>query len=111
MSVAARARNVFQGDTCLRVAVENGDRVTSLGRCANHTIDMADEPFVLTCYGLALGSFVMVLGVEWLESLGSHPGIHTQWPMRALVGYIYISSTDHLSLCFHQRHGGFAAAV
>lgn len=70
MSVTDRARIVFQGDTCLRVAVENGDRVTSPGRCANHTIDMADEPFVLTCYGLALGSFIMVLSVEWLESLG-----------------------------------------
>jgi hypothetical protein len=43
----------------------------SPGCCANLTIDIAGEPFILTCHDLALGSFDMVLGVQWLESLGS----------------------------------------
>jgi hypothetical protein len=68
--VATCAGIVFQGGTCLRVAVASGDRVTSMGRCANLTIDIVGEPFVLTCYGLALGSFDMVLNMQWLESLG-----------------------------------------
>jgi hypothetical protein len=31
---------------------------------------MADEGFMIECYGLALGSYKMVLGVQWLEALG-----------------------------------------
>jgi hypothetical protein len=29
-----------------------------------------DKAFTIDCYGLALGSFNMVLGVQWLECLG-----------------------------------------
>jgi hypothetical protein len=32
-------------------------------------IRIEGEPFVIDCYGLALGSFDMVLGIQWLESL------------------------------------------
>lgn len=48
----------------------NGDRVTSPGRCPSLAVDIGGEGFVLDCLGLALGSFDMVLGVQWLESLG-----------------------------------------
>jgi hypothetical protein len=54
----------------LRVAVANDDRLTSSGRCADLNIAIAGEHFTICCYGLALGSFDMVLGVQWLESLG-----------------------------------------
>jgi hypothetical protein len=52
------------------VAVANGDRIASSGRCTDLDIDIADESFVICYYGLVLGSFNMVLGVQWLESLG-----------------------------------------
>jgi hypothetical protein len=29
------------------------------------------EAFIIDCYGLSLGAYDMVLGVQWLESLGS----------------------------------------
>jgi hypothetical protein len=52
------------------VAVANGDRVTSLGYCPALDINIAGENFVICCYGLLLGSYDMVLGVQWLESHG-----------------------------------------
>jgi hypothetical protein len=47
----------------LRVAMANGDRVTSSGRCKDLKFWDDDEPFMIDCYGLALGSYDMVLGV------------------------------------------------
>jgi hypothetical protein len=57
-----------QGDMC--VAVANGDRVTSPGCCRNMTMSIEGEAFIIDCYGLSLGAYDMVLGVQWLESLG-----------------------------------------
>jgi hypothetical protein len=69
-SATAHAGIVFQGDTSLQVVVANRDRVTGPGHCTDLIIDITDKPFVLTCYGLALGPFDMVLDVQWLESMG-----------------------------------------
>jgi hypothetical protein len=33
-------------------------------------INIAGEPFIIACYGLSLDSYEMILGVQWLESLG-----------------------------------------
>jgi hypothetical protein len=54
----------------LRVTVANGDRLTSPGCCQDLAIKIGDEAFSLDCYGLMLGTYDMVLGVQWLESLG-----------------------------------------
>jgi hypothetical protein len=54
----------------LRVAVTNGDRISSLGSYCNISISIGGEVFIIDCYGLALGAYDMVLGVQWLESLG-----------------------------------------
>lgn len=54
----------------LRVAVDNGDRIDSSGSCDNVRIHISGEQFDITCYGLALGSYDMVLGIQWRESLG-----------------------------------------
>lgn len=67
---ASRAGIVFVAQHSLRVAVANGDRVESSGCCRNLKISIADEDFVIDCYELALGSYEMVLGVQWLASLG-----------------------------------------
>jgi hypothetical protein len=68
--VASRAGIAFTARGNLRVAVANGDRVASFGYCRNLTISISGKPFVIDCYGLALGSYEMVLGVQWLASLG-----------------------------------------
>jgi hypothetical protein len=50
------------------VAVANGNHVVSSGSYTDLKIDIAGELF--TIYGLSLGSYEMILGVQWLESLG-----------------------------------------
>jgi hypothetical protein len=67
---AARAGIKLQGRAGLHVAVVNDDRLTSSGSYLGLHIQIGDEPFEIDCYGLALGSFDMVLGVQWLEALG-----------------------------------------
>jgi hypothetical protein len=60
----------LQGCAGLRVAVANDDRLMSLGCYHGLHLDVASEAFHVDCYSLALASFDMVLGVQWLESLG-----------------------------------------
>jgi hypothetical protein len=60
----------LQHHSGLRVTVANGDRVDSPGCCRDFNITIGGEPFHIDCYGLALGSYNMALGVQWLESLG-----------------------------------------
>jgi hypothetical protein len=50
--------------------VANGDCVTSSGVYSKLHISIDDEAFDITCYGLPLVSFDIVLGVQWLRSLG-----------------------------------------
>jgi hypothetical protein len=59
-----------QAATGFCVAVASGDRLDCSGCYTNLDIDITGEPFSIMCYGLALGSFEMVLGVQWLEALG-----------------------------------------
>jgi hypothetical protein len=54
----------------LHVVVANGDCISSLGGYHDVAISIGDEVFIIDCYGLALGAYDMVLGVEWLKSLG-----------------------------------------
>jgi hypothetical protein len=53
----------FTSGAGLRMAVANGDRLTSPSRCTSLDIDNAGEHFIICCYGLGLNSFDMVLGV------------------------------------------------
>jgi hypothetical protein len=59
-----------QAATGFCVTVASGDRLDCSGCYTNLDIDITGEPFSIMCYGLALGSFEMVLGVQWLEALG-----------------------------------------
>jgi hypothetical protein len=68
--VASRVGIALYARPGLRVAVANGDRLTSPGCCQDLPIKIGDEAFSLDCYGLTLGTYDMVLGVQWLESLG-----------------------------------------
>lgn len=55
------------------VKVANGDKVTNLGLCTWLSVQIAEEQFSLTCYALPLEGFDVVLGVQWLRSLGLIP--------------------------------------
>jgi hypothetical protein len=67
---AARVGIKFSSKAGFSVAVANGDRVASSGSCSDLKINITGEPFIIACYGLSLGSYEMILGVQWLESLG-----------------------------------------
>jgi hypothetical protein len=70
LDTAERIGLKFGGRARLRATVANGERVHSPGCCKDLPITIGDEPFTLDYFGLALGSHEMVLGVQWLESLG-----------------------------------------
>jgi hypothetical protein len=63
LGAAACADNHFGGRSSLQVPIANGDHVQSSGCCRNMPLSIDDEQFILDCYGLALASFGMVLGV------------------------------------------------
>jgi hypothetical protein len=63
----------------LSVKVANGDRVTSKGVCPKQLVSIEDEEFDLNCYILPLAGFGVILGVQWLRSLGP-----ILWNFRAL---------------------------
>jgi hypothetical protein len=46
----------------LHVTMANVDRLSSSGCCRAMQFPITDEPFLIDCYGLALGSYEMVLG-------------------------------------------------
>jgi hypothetical protein len=70
LDVVERAGINLMSQTGIIVVVAIGDRVHSLGSCRNMMMTIGSELFRLDCFGLALGSYDMVLGVHWLESLG-----------------------------------------
>jgi hypothetical protein len=61
---------VFSVRHNLPMVVANGDHVESSGCCHILKISITGDGFVSDCYGLALGSYEMVLSVQWLASLG-----------------------------------------
>jgi hypothetical protein len=65
-----RAGITWQAASDLQVAVANSDSLDSPGQCRDLPIVIGTEPFIIDCYGLKLASFEMVLGVQWLKSLG-----------------------------------------
>ncbi|WVZ84102.1 hypothetical protein U9M48_031165 [Paspalum notatum var. saurae] len=53
-----------------RVLVANGDRVPCQGMARNVAITIGKEAFHIGCYGIALGEYDLILGVEFLRTLG-----------------------------------------
>jgi hypothetical protein len=54
----------------LMVTTANGARLRCLGICASTTIDIHGKQFAIDCYALALDGFDVVLGAQWLKTLG-----------------------------------------
>jgi len=54
----------------LPVTVANGDRVASPSKALAQSVHIGNEAFDIDFYVLPLGAYDMVLGVQWLSSLG-----------------------------------------
>jgi predicted aspartyl protease len=54
----------------LSLLVANGDRVHSLGVCLATDVLIHEEPFSIDFVALDLGGFDLVLGIQWLHTLG-----------------------------------------
>lgn len=68
--MAHRAGLTLRGGAGLSVAVANGDRVLSPGKATAQTVYIGGEEFAIDLYTLPLGDYDMVLGIQWLGSLG-----------------------------------------
>jgi hypothetical protein len=86
-----RAGIIFSASVGLRVAVANGDRLTSPGCCRQLPMSIHGECFIHDYYGLALGTYDMVLDVQWLivgaNSVGfrpPHPSLRARRPPSGL---------------------------
>lgn len=71
----------------LSVAVANGDKISSPGKCPLQRVIIGQEAFDIDLYAPPLGGSDMILGVHWLATLG---------PML----WVFVNRT----LCF-VRHG------
>jgi hypothetical protein len=54
----------------LSVKVVNGERLQSYGACKATDVLVQGEHVIMTCYTLPLKGFDVILGVQWLKSLG-----------------------------------------
>ncbi|EEC81890.1 hypothetical protein OsI_25707 [Oryza sativa Indica Group] len=54
----------------LRFVVANGDRLVSPGLCRNLTLNIDDEAFSVDCFALDLCAVDIILGMQWLQTLG-----------------------------------------
>jgi hypothetical protein len=63
----------------LSVKVANGERLQSCGAYKATTITIQGESFVVDCYTLPLEGFDVILGIQWLQSLGP-----ITWDFKAL---------------------------
>jgi hypothetical protein len=63
----------------LSVKVANRERLLSYGAYKATTVTIQGESFVVDCYTLPLEGFDVILGVQWLQSLGP-----IMWDFKAL---------------------------
>ncbi len=54
----------------LHVVVANGDRLISRGRCTNLRLRIEGELFTFDCFALDISTVDIILGTEWLSTLG-----------------------------------------
>jgi hypothetical protein len=80
---------------------------SQLGCCRDLQFRIGGEHFIIDCYELALGSYHMVLGVQWLKSLGSilwyfdkqmlmiiHDSHRVLWPTTQSPEHVTLISTE-----------------
>lgn len=54
----------------LRMVVANGDCIVSLGRCRDLPFSIDSELFRINCFAFDLCTVDVILGTEWLQTLG-----------------------------------------
>lgn len=54
----------------LRVKIANGEQVDCAGLCHHLPIKVSQDQFEITMYAIPLDGFYIVLGVQWLKTLG-----------------------------------------
>ena len=54
----------------IKVKVANGDEIVSLGKCKNTKVKLQGYTFVVDLYILPLAGCDIVLGIQWLRTLG-----------------------------------------
>lgn len=65
-----RRIGLVTGNSAMRVTVANSNRVACLGMARNVAMCIGKEDFLITCFGIDLGGFDLVLGVDYLRTLG-----------------------------------------
>lgn len=55
----------------MSVAVANGNQVTCAGLCSKVRLKVGEEGFSIDCFAIPLDGFELVLGVQWLRTLGT----------------------------------------
>ncbi|XP_066374518.1 uncharacterized protein [Miscanthus floridulus] len=58
------------GDSHMRVTMANGNNVTCTGMARNVAMRFGKEDFTISCFGIDLGGFDLILGVDYLRTLG-----------------------------------------
>jgi len=74
----------------LNVMVANGDKVRSPGVCLATLVTIDTETFSIDCFALDLGGFDLVLGVQWLRTLGP-----IVWDFGALAMSFWYNGRSH----------------
>ena len=54
----------------MRVLVANGDHLSREGVARDIALAIGGEEFTISCFGINLGGFDLILGVEYLRTLG-----------------------------------------
>jgi hypothetical protein len=70
VQMAHRAGLRLHSRSGLSVAVANDEWIASPGRVDNQAVFIGGEAFTIDLYALPLGEYDMVLGVQWLATLG-----------------------------------------
>jgi len=109
--------------TTFTVRVANDEILKCQGRFEEVGVDLKGTQFSLTLYSLPLTGFDLVLGIQWLEMLGS---VVCNWKqltmeflwknqLRRLQGIddegIQIASITELTKAIHQNHASFTSCL
>ena len=66
--------------------VANGEKIRSLGMCKEVTINLQNTQFLVDFYLIELKGCDVVLGAQWLRTLGPIRGIFEVWKWGLRLG-------------------------
>ena len=102
VEMARRAGVQLQLCPNLSVTVANGDRVASPGKAPAQQVNIGGEAFNIDLYALPLDDYDMVLGVQWLGTLGL-----ILWDFaRHTLCFHMVGEVHHVEGCHHHTWPG-----